>query len=277
MILAANDYEVDAPESATKSTYIAPKDLRIIAVVVILLIAFMIPIYSGLREGRNKHLCYGNLTQISKAVGLYASQNDDRLPPTYVQDGPSPMLDKEGRPFTWASLVAGNMNKRSSFRCDSADLKELSQSQDASNSKNTLNTAYGMYGVYSGYPIAHIASPDSTALIAETSNLGAMDTYDPVPFIGRDGKPIQQDGFLIGYSDGNGEPSKKTTAVTRLAFPDTKTGTFEFNGRSRHKDGIYYLTVSGSILFAKPPAALIKQTPGEDIRGLWTVPPSAGR
>ena len=277
ILFATTPFDVDEPEGSAKSTYMSKKDVKWIALVVLALIGIMIPIYGQLKETRNQHLCYQNLTQISKAIGVYATQNDDRLPPAYVEEGNAPMVDSKNRPYTWESLVIGDMNTRSaSFTCDTANSPEASEAQDPESSKNSIFSDYGMYGVYGGAPISHISNPDEAVLIAETSNAGNGETYDPVFFTGKDGKPMRNDGFLIGFSDSNEAPSKNTTSVTRLAFPGSDGGKFEAEGRSRHKDGIYVMSVSGSISLRKPPAAKIKMLPGGSIQGEWAIPPQFG-
>ncbi len=278
IIFSVSQFDVDEPEGSGKSSYMSKKDVRLIAFIMVVLIGIMIPIYSSLRETRNQHLCYQNLTQISKAIGVYSAQNDDRLPPAYVNDSEAPMVDTNGHPYTWESLIVEDMNTRSaSFVCDSAHPLEESESQHPESSKKTIGSTYGMYGVYSGYPISHISNPDEAVLIAETSNVGAAETYDPVPFIGKDGKPMKQDGFLIGFSNSNDAPNKDTTAITRLAFPGTNKGLFERDGRSRHKDGIYFMTVAGKIELEKPTAAKLRMLPGGSIQGGWGVPPQFGQ
>lgn len=278
MILTTTPFDVDEPEGSPKSSYISLKDLRMIAIVLLCLSVLLWPVYKGLKESRDQHLCQQNFLQISKAFGLYSEQNDDRLPPTFVgQAEGTPMLDGQGRPFTWASLVAGGMNSRSDFVCPSADPSEIARTQDPESTKKTLPMTYGMYGVYGGYPIAHIGNPDEAVLVAETSNFGAEDTFDPMPFKDDKGAIVKQDGFVIGYSDTNDLPTHKTTAVTRLAYPGSKSGTFSNDGGSRHANGIFFLTVGGSLIMEKPPAARIKMLPNGDVPGPWSVPPMSGR
>lgn len=274
MIFATTPYDPSEPEGTPGgSAYLSVKDMKRIAAVLAVLLLFVMLAYGECKKFTYEHICRSNLAQISKAIGLYAQENDDRLPPICASLGDgNPLLDDAGRPFTWVSLVSGYMNERSSFKCPAADEKEVARSQHPSTTKAEIPTTYGLYSPYSAYPVSRVSSPDVTVLVADTSTGGAQNTYDPVRFKTPNGSDMRDDAFAIGFSDSNVEPSKNTTAITRLAFPDTSDGVFVASKGGRHPNGINVLTVSGSLQSIRAPGAKITMLPTGELEEPWVAP-----
>src|ERR1041385_6092855 len=98
------------------------------------------------------------------------------------------MVDSQGQPATWASVVSGYMNRRSNFLCPSATADEaaiVASGRDNAPGQglkphpaHTELLTYGFFGAYSTYPISQVENPNQVVIIAETSNLGAHGTYD---------------------------------------------------------------------------------------------------
>jgi hypothetical protein len=278
MIFWTTPFDVDDPDDSPKSSHISGKEIKVILLALVVIVIAMIPVYRQMYESRNKHLCKINFSQMSKALGLYATENDGRFPPVAVLAAPGvPLLDKAGHPFTWGSLIAPSMNSRSSLRCASASEAEIAKSESLDSADKFVDMTYGMYGVYGGYPIDNIRNREQAIIIAETANRGAADTYDPKPILGLDGKPEQDDAYLIGFDTDNWAPSTQTKSVTRLAFPETKAGLFKPDGDGRHSKTIFVLTVGGAVKEITPDKARFKMLPNGESEGPWAVPVPEGR
>lgn len=277
MITTVSPYDPGEPEDTPRgSAYLSRKDLKAISLLIVAFFLVLIPIYGQCKSRTEEHICKQNLSQISKAIGLYSQENDDQLPPVYASNlNGTPVLDDQGRPFTWASLVSRYMNDRSSFVCPSAKPEEATSSQHPEKTRLTIPLTYGMYAPYGGYPISHITNPNETALISETSNNGSQDSYDPVRFKGPSGQTLLNDGFIMGFSDSNDRPTKDTSAITRLAFRGSSSGQFGEEDAPRHPSGIFILTVSGSIRLVKAPIARVKMLPTGELPDPWAVPAHA--
>ena len=181
------------------------------------------------------------------------------------------MLDDQGRPFTWCSLLQPYMSERASFVCPSATEEEAVRGQSGTSS-DTLASTYGMYVPYGGYFKDTVTNLDKVVLIAETSNHGSRDSYNPRPFVNAAGETVTQDGFLIGFDTDNWVPNADSDSVTRLAFPGTANGKFDKEGPRRHRGGIIVLFGDGSTGKLTPDQARLNRL-GSNIVGPWSVPP----
>ena len=263
-------YDPTAPEGEMSggSQYISLKDIRILGLVFVLLLAGLFPIYRmGVKNGE-KAMCTQNVKAIYEAIGLYAKDHDDGLPPLYrAGDNNLPFLGLDTHlPYTWISDVAGYMGPRASFVCPSSSKEEQTVMEDPKTSTANIMASYGMYAPYGGMKTYNIEYPDQVVLVAETSNLGSATSYDPVKF----GEGIP-DGFVVGWSDGNDQGTIDSKSVTRLAIRDSADGLFGANAQARHDVGLNALTASGRKVLIKPKDALITlrdKLPG----GIWTVP-----
>lgn len=271
MILSTQSYATDEPEDSAKSQYISKKDIRLIGISLVVIGLVLYPVFLRLREEANRHLCQQNFSQIFHAIGLYAEENDQKLPPAFAKSAPDePILDAKGRPFTWGSLISRFMNARSSLVCPTASADEAVASQHPETSEKDVKMTYGFFGPLGGYPIYRVSDPESAIIVAETSNAGSQESYDPKPLASTTGKT--PDGFLIGYDDSNSEPSSKTRSVSRLAFRGSSKGVFEKPAHGRHEQGVFVLSLLGTVRYLKPEEALIKRQKNGELRGLWAPP-----
>jgi hypothetical protein len=269
------------------SQYMTKKDLRnIIAVVVVVLLA-LIPVYKYMERNSEKTLCVQNMRAISAALGQYAAENDDKFPAIYAMGSEAePLLDPKGTPFAWTSVLSQYVNKRASFLCPSATAeeaatvatmrKELPEQKLKAHPGNTELVTYGMYAAYSTFLISQVENPNVVIAIAETSNMGARGSFDPLPFKNEAGQVIPFDAFAMGWDNSNKVPDSSTKSITRLAFYDVKNGEFKSDGPMRHDSGIHALTAGGALVLLKPDSALFSQRVGVG-GGKWAVPATLGR
>ncbi len=245
-----------------------------VAISLVVLGLLLSPVYFVLMENRNSYVCKQNIQAISKAISLYAAENNDRLPPVFVTaDGITPYVENDGGLYTWAYLIRPYMKASASMRCPKATDDECFLDHDPETGK-LIHVSYGMYLPMSGMPISSVPNPESAVLIAETFSLGKQDSFNPFPYKDAEGNPVK-DGFAITWDTGNTIPEagKTVTSVTRLAYPKSKGGVFAKKGASRHPGGNHYITVSGSSYTLPPDAGLVDwDSRQRKIQGRWTIP-----
>lgn len=264
-------YDADEPEGSRRSSsqYISGKDIRNVAIATILLGIALTPIYQFYRRQSERTTCGQNFKSIFDAMGLYAVENNDRYPPTHMQDLSGAPLLFDGKPYTWASVISNKMSPRRNFVCPSAHADEIVQCGHPDSNRLSLPTTYGMAAGLSTKPINLLIDPNNTVVVSETSNFGAQDTYNPVPFVNAEGQTVRQDGFLIGYDNSNVAPDGESVAATRLAFYGTGKGRFSVTNRARHDGRIHILKASGQLELVSAPAARVMHL-GKDVTGLWS-------
>jgi hypothetical protein len=279
-------YDPTAPEGASSagSQYMSKKDVRNILLVIVVMLLALFPIYRMMEKNSEKTRCRQNIQAIFAALSQYATEYDERFPAIYAMGGENePLLDRKGMPFTWAGVISQYMNKRQSFLCPTAiaDEAEAVASMRKDGPEQELKKhpegsellTYGMYLAYNAFPITQVENPNNTVVVAETSNMGARGTFDPMPFKDSSGAVVPHDAFSIGWDNSNTAPTNTSTAVTRLAFYNAKGGEFKSDGEARHDIGIHALTASGSLVILKPDSAFYNHTrPGR-----WAVPATLGR
>lgn len=282
MILWAT-YDTDEPEGsvARGSQYVTKRDLKGLGIVLVLVFAILAWVYPYFKKQAEKAQCFGNAKAIADAMRLYAQENNDRLPPAYtVLSGEAPVL-VNGRPWTWASALQQYMNPRRSFRCPSVEEKEISYVADARDTRKGLPLTYGMYVGASLATIGQIVDPDQMVVVAETSNAGALGTFDPKPLLDAQGRASATNGFLIGYDTGNFEFDGSTSRVTRLAFPGSAKTAVGDGVTGRHGGKIHVVYVSGRAATVGP--AFAEVFPEVETFGArkrvrlgepWVTPPS---
>lgn len=266
-------YDPDAPEGASSagSQYVSKKDAIWVGGIILALGLIFWPVYVGLKEGGQKATCAKNFGAIQLALQQYAALNTDRLPPIYDNnaDGTPTLLG--GAAITWVTRLQPYLSARANFVCPSADSSEhtVTVGKSVSPTRTNIDADYGMYVAMSAYPVPNIASPSTTAVIAETSNAGSMGTYNPVPFRDSQGQVQRIDGFIIGYDDDNFSFSPQTKSVTRLAFHGTASGNFgDEKVMPRHSAGIHVLYADGRLGRLQPTDARVTHlTP--NLTGTW--------
>lgn len=266
MIPLANvPYDPDAPEgSSSGSQYINKKDLRWVLVILAILGLLFVPVWHHMRNEAMKTACKGNMNGIFTAVKVYSEQYDGLLPVAYTRfDGDAPLMQGPGA-VTWASHL--QLPDRASFKCPAAHEGEATQIAHEQHRELT----YGLYTAMAGKDPALLPNLSTTALIAETSNRGANATYDPKPLLDSQGRPAEENGFLIGYDDDNFEHTADTRFVTRLAFAGTADGNFIGEDvRGRHKY-IHVLYADGNLGRLNAFGAEVQhQEP--DLKGTWAA------
>lgn len=278
MILHVEAYDPTDPDDRPKSNYLSMRDVRVVLIAMAVTALLLWPAVVRMIAARDKHLCKDNLGQVAKALLLYAEDNVGRLPPLYVQgDNFEPRMFG-GRANTWMTLIAGGVrNPDKSFRCPAAHDDEVAKNEG--HSGTTIESAYGMFGAVAAAPIDNIPNPGATAMVAETSNRGARETFNPLRFTNKAGEAVD-DGYLVGFDNSNFTPVdsdmdvlSKATYATRLAFYQTSKGTFELEGPARHVGGIHILFADSHIETLPPTIATIRRLAGSgsDIVGAWAV------
>jgi len=275
--MSQEPFDPQAPESGSSSSnaYLSFKDLRVLGLILLVLAACLYPIYQYGKRKSERSQCVNNTKAMSDAIGLYAKDHDDGLPPAYRSDSRGlPTLGGTGLAYTWASDLSGYMNPRASFRCPSASDAEVAYVEDPTSSKKKIAVTYGLYLPYGGVKMFNIENPDGTVLITETSNRGSNGSFDPKPLQDANGTPVD-DAFVVAWNDSNDRPSSSSKLVTRLAFTETKDGDFK-KGFARHDEGSNTLTATGAKFNMTVGQAIIRQSaklPG----GIWAVPASSAR
>ncbi len=278
MILQADAYDPTESDDRPRVSHISKKDLKWGLLIVLVLVLMLWPVWIRLKMQRDKHVCKDNLSQMAKALQIYALDNSDRLPPAYVAgDNYEPRLFK-GRAVSWISLIApGVRSPGSNFECPAAQPDEMAP--NAGPDGTTIMSSYGLFGAVAAAPLANIPNPQWVAMIAETSNGGAQGTYNPSPMKDPAGQ-IVPDGYIVGFDNSNFLPTDssievyaKSAKATRLAFYETKSGQFKADGVARHPGGIHILFVDMHVETLLPTVAVIKRrgAAGSEIVKTWAV------
>jgi hypothetical protein len=292
MIFWTAPYDPEEDEGRRRPAHITSREVKIILVVIVLAAVLLYPVYLRLMDDRNRHVCRTNLGNIGKALQFYAEANNDRLPPLYVTSvtGYEPRLFEDG-PFTWISLIAPYIREggQNTFACPAGHDDELVRNENAEPDQPAIPSNYGMFAGLSAMPRSSISNPSQTVLVSETSNRGARNTYNPIPFRAPHGQPIP-DGFHIGFDTSNFTPLDnspvelaRAQAATRLAFPNTSNGRFQIEGGGRHPGvvegaegdlhifGVHVLYPDLQVRFASRRLAIINRLEGGEIVGAWAV------
>jgi hypothetical protein len=259
-------------DEAPKSGHVTRRDLKILGIVLVVALILLFPAYIVVRGYTHKYLCGKNFESMGKAINLYAEQADDRLPPVSPRDG-QPFIDEDGFIQCWASIPAfrDNMRKETSVTCPAAPLEESVPLAAAGHVSEPLT--YGMYMGLSAVTRASISDPATTLVIAETSNFGTNDTYDPVKFKDEQGNPVRYDGYTFAWDTSNTFPAPGTRLITRLAYPGTADGRFKEDGPGRHSEGNHFVTLDGRRLLLTPNKAYVQMNKStQRPEGLWSVP-----
>jgi hypothetical protein len=278
MILHTEAYDPTDPDDRPKSNYLTLRDVKVVIIALLVASLLLWPAVMRMIAARDKHLCKDHLGQVAKALLLYAEDNLGRLPPLYVQgDNFEPRQFKSGA-NTWITLIAGGVrDAQKSFNCPAAHDEEAASNEGPGGT--TVRSTYGMFAAVAAAPIDNIPNPSSTAMVAETANRGARDTYNPLPLKSKDGQMVD-DGFVIGFDNSNFTPVdggmdvlERSKFATRLAFYGTGKGVFEKEGLARHVGGIHILYADSHIETLPPTIANLRRMAGEgsDIIGAWAV------
>lgn len=278
MILHTEAYDPTDPDDRPKSSYLTMRDVRVVVIALLVAAILLWPAVVKMIAARDKHLCKDNLGQVAKALLLYAEDNVGRLPPMYVQGDNFEPRQFNGKANTWITLIAGGVkNPHKTFKCPAAHDDEAAKNEGPEGS--VIESTYGIFGAVAAAPIDNIPNPGATAMVAETSNRGARDTYNPLPLKTKDGATVD-DGFVIGFDNSNFLPTDSGMEVlsqakfaSRLAYYGTGKGTFTKETLGRHEGGIHILFADSHIETVPALGAQIRRIagPGSDIVGTWAV------
>lgn len=260
-------YDASEVDERPRSAYISKKDVRIVIIFGAIVVAIMVPVIQGMKRQSEQHMCKNNFAQISKALSLYLESNNDRYPPAFeAQSNGEPLLIDGKYPVNWMGLLLPGMEQRANFRCPTAQPDEVVDNLHPLEAGKTFPSTYGFYMPWSGWPASMVSDPNNAIIIAETSNRGGNNTYDPNSFA------EGPDGFVIGWDDNSLAPTSKSKYVTRLAFPGSKSMKFEESATTRHDNGIHVLYLSGALGRIKPDAShVIRYGGGSEIKGKWAT------
>ncbi|MBI1334457.1 MAG: hypothetical protein GC165_16435 [Armatimonadetes bacterium] len=262
-------YDPTAPEgeSSPGGQYLTKKDAKWIILAAVGFFVVMIPIYLTMREKAYRATCVRNMNGIMEAMILYSTEHDDRFPPLYnTNDKGEPDADSSGYAYTWVSDVWPLRAPRINFVCPTATPEELAYSANPTGG-DPIPSSYGFYAPYASYSTQLVDHPETVVILAETSNAGTRDTYDPLPF-----KTSKYDGFVINWDTGNDWPDQQTRFVTRLAFPGSKGGN-PGKAEARHGQYINAIAASRSKTFLSPDSMLTDYNPAKyTLSGHWQEP-----
>lgn len=265
----------DASEVAERrpSQYFSRRDLRHIILVFCGLLIALWPVYCYVKKQTEDSICKKNLQAIVSALGSYMEDTEGHYPAVFATNGMTraPFIDEAGLAVTWSTAIAPHVNSLSSFTCPSAAAGEHAGAQGYGG--RSIHTTYGLYAPYSTELQPGVVDPGRTIIIAETSNFGANNTYDPLKFLDRYGNPVRQDGFAIGFDDAQLYPTSASRSVTRLAFANSASGKFGGDADGRHNGRIHALAADGSLVVIGPGRARFQLSSP----GYWAVPPRPGR
>ncbi|MCB0824729.1 MAG: hypothetical protein KDC26_00935 [Armatimonadetes bacterium] len=304
MILTSQAYDPDTPEGAKPrgAQHLQKKDVVWIVLILAVLGVASIPLYRIMEGNGHKTTCKKNIKAIYGAIQVYAETNDGRYPPLYQTnfDG-TPNLDIGGLPVTWATVVSEHLDHGASFKCPACMEGEAMKGNGVSYKttmfdqkgvkENKMELSYGMYAPMALRITEQLSAPDETILIGETTNFGARNTFNPMPFMDRSGVKIPFDAFNIGWDSfnferaiiesGSSDGKKKKTfveelmaqnpvSVTRLAFYETQDGNFDGGAKARHKEFIHVIYADGHLRnISASKAKVLKQ--GNRITEPWRV------
>lgn len=272
--IPADPYDPDEPEgSKKKSQYLSPKGFMAILGVIIVLMVLLYPIYIKLKGDGEEAFCTQNMKAIADAIKIYSTETDDLMPPTHNMEADGdPSLIGSGRvPDSWVSKIQRYMTERQNFVCPTSKPEERVTSIAGVEKQKTVESSYGFYRGLSSVPTARIPNPAEIVAVAESSNLGALGSYDPFPF----GKPQDKvvDGFLIGWDDGNIMFTGKSSQVTRLAFYGKPGSAQKGRHGTDQSPRINAITADGHLKILSPSQASVEHSPPR-LKGLWWADPN---
>lgn len=265
--MTPTDDAYDPLDDVPKASHFSKKEAKVIGIAIFVMALLTAPVYLSCRGQSYKHVCKQNILGMSKAMNLYASANNDLLPPVYFADNEGKAVaDKNGRAFTWASLASEYLGERSDFECPAASPEENSQVQHRTDSDKYISLSYGMYLPRGAVSLSSFRNAATAVLLTETSSSGASNTFNPLP-IGSTGTGKAYDGFAIGWDTPT--LTMETKWVTRLAFQNTAGGNFQADRKPRHEGGNWFLFADGHAATNLAPSARV-QLMGAQAEGFWS-------
>ena len=264
-------FDPNAPEGASAPAggqYMTRKDFKLIVLITGVLIIAMVPVYLYMREKAYKATCVKNINGMMEILSIYSAQHDDRFPPLYNENvNGEPDADKDGIAYTWISDIYPLKTSRIDFVCQTATKEDIAYSANPKGG-DPIPSTYGFYAPYSSFSTELVENPDTVIILAETSNNGANQSFDPKPFADKN------DGMIIGWPNSNDttESNESIHAVTRLAFPGTQDGKPD-KGNGRHDRTIYGISASRLKVILTPNDMATEFNPAKYLlTGHWQEP-----
>lgn len=272
MILNTQPYDPDAPEGSSSvgtSQLVSKREFRYMILTFFCVLLLLVPVFFRMRENSWQTGCLQNMKAISAAITGYATDADGYFPLPYAPDSNGEPRLEEGV-VSWVTAIQPYMNQRKNFICPASKEDEATKNQGKSDDGPFVRSTYGLVpgvvaqpndsGGFSPISKEDISDPTNVALIVETSNGGAQNTYNPLPLC----KASACDGILAGYQKGNFAPdigkTEKSDFMTRLAFYGTKDGRFEGDEiKPRHPIGLHVIFVDGNFGVMQPKNAFIRR------------------
>lgn len=284
MWLHTEPYAPDEPEGAQqRSGLVTKKEFRMMLLGFVGIFIILIPVYLNNRKTAFKETCKQNLRSVAAAIDAYCNDQEGYYPlPYYLDNTGAPQLDN-GDVKSWVTTVQPYMNTRKNFVCPEAHESELVR--NALGGGKFVLSSYGIVPgaicqiTEGGRMITmrkdEIADPNNVLLLTETSNKGARESFDPLPFEDDQAKTQPWDGFIVGFEMDNHVPDVqdgndviKSNYVTRLAFPGTDKGSFE-KSEGRH-EGNFAVSSSGSLSKIKADQAYVRRNrDGQPVAPWW--------
>lgn len=245
-------YDPNAPEDRRSSQYVSRRDVRIVGIVLLVLAIAAWPIYINLLKGMQQSVCKRHLQKIATGLLTYSQDFDDRLPFAYETAGPgdqiSPHRDLAN---TWHWAVKQYSNVPDLFECPAAQPEGNTR---VALQDQTMWVSYGMLHAYSGVAVSTVSNAGSRFVIGETVKNGMFGTYDPLPLT-ISGRPLTEDGFVIGFDNAQtypvAGPTGKTKFATRLAFENARDSSgapkITEDTVGRHPEGLNFLFLDGHV------------------------------
>lgn len=270
----------DDREDAPKSHLITKKDVKRFLIVLPFIVLILFFLYRYFKKQSDWSNCASNMNAVYKSVSLYANDWDDRFPPLAEADATTgtPTVTN-GKVITWVTQVFAYDPRPEIFQCPASDHSEAVPTEGAIHPKGapkaihvTVNSTYGMYAGYATASQSLLDRSGQSIFLSETSNMGAMNTYDPFPFKDSAGKVVGYDGYVMGWDNSNVEPNAQSKNVTRMAFRDTADGTFN-NADSRHGNMMVHCIAPDGSLINLHSYQIKMEMQGGQPSGLWRTPP----
>ncbi|MCX7687267.1 MAG: prepilin-type N-terminal cleavage/methylation domain-containing protein [Fimbriimonadales bacterium] len=96
-------------------------ELLVVIAIIAILAAILFPVFAQARESARQSTCGSNMSQLSRAIAMYAADNEQTLPMNRVVLGPGGGVLPDPLKRTWASLVSPYVKNKDVFFCPSGE------------------------------------------------------------------------------------------------------------------------------------------------------------
>ncbi|GIV14306.1 MAG: hypothetical protein KatS3mg021_2588 [Fimbriimonadales bacterium] len=177
-------------------------ELLVVIAIIAILAAILFPVFAQARESARQSTCGSNMSQLSRAIAMYAADNEQTLPMNRVVLGPGGGVLPDPLKRTWASLVSPYVKNKDVFFCPSGEKPPAEINLDDWAQRGWIALGYnthiaGWYWIGGDLPsgehtimvpnLAMLKEAAQFVLLAETAN----------------GRSPQQGGNCFGFSADN--------------------------------------------------------------------------